>query len=132
MYGLLADAVLVIHLLFVVFVAVGALLLLKWKWVAWAHLPAALWGAYVEFSGRYCPLTPLENSLRLQAGEAGYAGGFIEHYLTAWIYPDGLTRNIQIAIGLFVTIFNTAMYVYVFHYRPRVQSRRNLSAGAGL
>jgi Protein of Unknown function (DUF2784) len=117
--SLLADAVLVVHLMFVLFVGLGALLLLRWPRLAWLHLPAAIWGAYVEFSGRICPLTPLEVSLRRRAGEAGYEGGFIEHYVTAWIYPEGLSREIQIAIGLAVLIVNVLIYGWVFRGRKR-------------
>ena len=118
--SVLADAVLVVHLVFVLFVGLGAFMVLRWKRVAWVHLPAALWGAYVEFSGRVCPLTPLEVSLRRRAGEAGYSGGFIEHYVTAWIYPEGLTREIQIAIGVSVLIVNVLIYGWVFHGRKRI------------
>jgi hypothetical protein len=119
--SLLADAVLVVHLMFVLFVGLGAFLVLRWPQLAWLHLPAALWGAYVEFSGRICPLTPLEVFFRRRAGEAGYEGGFIEHYVTAWIYPEGLSREIQIAIGLTVLIVNVLIYGWVFHGRRRSQ-----------
>jgi Protein of Unknown function (DUF2784) len=115
----LADAVLVVHLMFVLFVGLGALLVLRWPRLAWVHLPAAVWGAYVEFSGRICPLTPLEVDLRRRAGEAGYEGGFIEHYATAWIYPEGLSREIQVGIGIAVFVVNTLLYAYVFHWRKR-------------
>src|SRR5262245_25332810 len=94
----LADLTLLVHLGFVLFVALGGFALLRWPKVAWAHVPAALWGIYIEFSGRICPLTPLEVSLRERGGEQGYTGGFIEHYVSAWIYPDGLTREIQIVL----------------------------------
>ena len=116
-YGLLADAVLVLHLAFILFVLFGALLVLKWRWIAWLHLPAVFWGAYVEFSGSYCPLTPLENDFRQRAGEAGYSGGFIDHYVTGWIYPDGLTREIQIVIGAAVLIVNAFVYWRVLRRR---------------
>jgi hypothetical protein len=108
--SLLADAVLLLHLAFIVFVACGALLLWRWPRVVWLHVPAVLWGAYAELSGTICPLTPLENHLRLLAGEAGYAGGFIEHYLTALIYPQGLTRGTQLWIGAVVVIVNLTLY----------------------
>ena len=110
LYRGLADAVLIVHLAFVIFVVVGGFLVLRWPKLAWLHLPAALWGAYIEFSGRYCPLTPLENSFRQRGGEAGYSGGFIDHYLTALIYPDGLTRNAQFAIGTIVIVINVITY----------------------
>lgn len=125
-YSLLADVVLVLHLAFVVFVVAGALLVLRWRWVIAFHLPAVLWGAYVEFSGRLCPLTPLEVALRERSGEGGYSGGFIEHYVTAWIYPDGLTHEIQIGLGVFVVVLNVIVYAFVFHrYRARSATPRN-------
>ena len=108
--SLLADAVLLLHLAFIVFVALGALLLWRWPRLAWLHVPAVLWGAYAELSGSICPLTPLENRLRALAGEHGYAGGFIEHYLSALIYPQGLTRGAQLAIGTAVLIANLMLY----------------------
>ena len=119
MDSLLADAVLLFHLAFVLFVMAGALLVLRWHWLLWLHVPAVLWGAYVEFSGRICPLTPLELSLRERAGEQGYEGGFIEHYVTGWIYPDGLTKEIQIALGLFVLILNMIAYWLIFRRARR-------------
>lgn len=108
--SLLADAVLVLHLLFIVFVVSGALLLWRWPQVVWLHLPAALWGAFVEASGRICPLTPLENRLREAAGAEGYAGGFIEHYLLPLIYPAALTRDIQLMLGGAVVLINLLLY----------------------
>jgi hypothetical protein len=117
--ALLADAVLVVHLMFVLFVGLGGCAVLRWPRLALVHLPAAAWGAYVEFSGRICPLTPLEVSLRRQAGEAGYQGGFIEHYVTSWIYPAGLSREIQIAIGVAVLAVNVLIYARVFLTRRR-------------
>jgi hypothetical protein len=106
----LADAVLVLHLLFIAFVVAGAALLWRWPRLAWLHLPAALWGAYAELSGTICPLTPLENRLRALAGEAGYAQGFIEHYLLALIYPAALTREVQFALGGAVLLLNLLLY----------------------
>jgi hypothetical protein len=116
-YQVLADAVLLLHFGFVLFVVLGALLVLRWRRIAWLHLPAALWGAYVELSGRICPLTPLENSLRERGGAAGYAGGFIDHYVTAWIYPEGLTRTTQIVFGVLVVAIIAATYWRAFHTR---------------
>lgn len=112
-YQILADVVLVIHLLFIFFVVLGGLLALRKRWVAWLHLPAAIWGALIEFMGWYCPLTPLENDLRQLAGQSGYEGGFIEHYLLPVIYPDGLTREIQLMLGTIVVVINLAIYIYV-------------------
>jgi hypothetical protein len=109
-YGVLADLVLVVHLGFVLFVALGGLLVLRWPRLAWIHLPAAAWGALIEFTGGICPLTPLENRLRVLAGEAGYAGGFVEHYVTAVLYPDGLTRGAQVVLGVLVLLVNAAIY----------------------
>ncbi len=117
-YQALADAVLVLHFGFVLFVVLGAFVVLRWRWIAWLHVPAALWGAYVELSGRICPLTPLENSLRERGGAAGYAGGFIDHYLTTWMYPEGLTRTTQIVFGVLIVAICAATYWRAFRPRP--------------
>jgi hypothetical protein len=109
-YGVLADLVLVVHLGFVLFVALGGLLVFRWPRLAWIHLPAAAWGALIEFTGGLCPLTPLENHLRRLAGEAGYAGGFVEHYVTAVLYPGGLTRGAQLVLGTLVLLVNAVIY----------------------
>lgn len=119
MYSFLADAVLVLHLLFVLFVVLGGLFVLRWHWLAWLHVPAALWGAFIEFSGGICPLTPLENLLRERAGSSTYEGGFIEHYVSAWIYPEGLSRNIQITLGVTVLIINAVVYGHLLIQRKR-------------
>ena len=113
-YRLLADLVLVAHAAFVVFVMLGGLLVLRWPRVAWVHLPVVLWGAGIEFAGGICPLTPLENHWRRLAGEAGYAGGFVEHYVVAILYPDGLTRGVQLALGLLVIAVNATIYARVW------------------
>jgi hypothetical protein len=118
----LADLVLVLHFAFIVFVLAGGLLALRWRWAPALHLPAALWGAFVEASGRMCPLTPLENSLRRAAGDAGYAGGFIEHYLLALIYPAALTPRVQLALAGIVVLINALVYAVV--WRRRRDSRR--------
>lgn len=110
-YRLLADTVLLLHLAFIVFVVTGGLFLRRWPRLLWLHLPAVLWGVGIELSGYICPLTPLENRLRQLGGEAGYAGGFVEHYLLPVIYPLGLTRESQIALGLGVAALNLAAYV---------------------
>lgn len=112
-YRILADLVVVLHLLFIVFVVMGGLLALRRPWLALLHLPAAGWGAYIEFTGSYCPLTPLENHFSRLAGDQGYAGGFIEHYLLPIIYPSGLTSDIQLLLGLFVVAVNLAVYALV-------------------
>ncbi|UTW44411.1 DUF2784 domain-containing protein [bacterium SCSIO 12696] len=109
-YSLLADLVVVFHLLFIVFVIVGALLVLRWRSVIWLHLPAVAWVAILEFNSLICPLTPLENQLRQAAGQAGYQGGFIEHCLIPIIYPSGLTPNIQVLLGIAVLAINVLIY----------------------
>jgi hypothetical protein len=109
-YGFLADVVLLLHGAFVVFVVAGGLLVLRWLRVAWVHVPTALWGAVIEFAGFICPLTPLENAWRRAAGGEAYQGGFIEHYVTAVLYPSGLTRPIQIALGMLVLGINASVY----------------------
>jgi len=106
-----ADFVLVVHFAFVVFVVLGGVLALRWRRVAWAHIPIALYGAAIEFAGFICPLTPLEVWLRRQGGEAGYEGGFVEQYITAALYPTGLTREIQVALGIGVLAINAVVYV---------------------
>jgi len=105
-----ADVVVVLHLAFIAFVVAGGLLVLRWPRVAWLHLPAAVWGALVELAGWVCPLTPLEQRLRIAAGQEGYTGGFIETYLIPVIYPAGLTRTVQIVLGLMVVVINVGVY----------------------
>jgi hypothetical protein len=109
-YGLLADAVVVLHLAFVTFVVAGGLLVLRWPRLAWAHVPTAAWGALIEFGGWICPLTPLENHLRRLAGQAGYEGGFVERYLLAALYPQGLSRTHQVVLGALVLLVNLLVY----------------------
>ncbi|MGH7899415.1 MAG: DUF2784 domain-containing protein [Candidatus Binatia bacterium] len=109
-YRLAADLVLVGHFAFVAFVVLGGLLVLRWPRMAWAHVPAALWGVLIEYSGSLCPLTPLEIAWRERGGEAGYPGGFVEHYVTAVLYPQGLTREHQIVLGTLVLAINAALY----------------------
>jgi hypothetical protein len=112
-YGLLADAVLVAHLAFVLFVTLGGLLVLKWRRLAWLHIPATAWGATIEFAGWICPLTPLENDLRARAGQSGYEGDFIARYLMPVVYPDGLTRQDQLLLGSAALAINLAIYVWL-------------------
>lgn len=109
-FRLAADAVVTFHLLFIIFVLLGGLLVLRWPWAALLHLPAMAWGAAVEFLHLYCPLTPLENALRSRAGDQGYDGGFIEHYLIPLIYPPGLTPQIQLWLGGIVLLINASVY----------------------
>ena len=116
-YRVAADLVLVVHFALVVFVALGGLMVLRWPRVAWVHLPAALYGAAIEFLGFICPLTPLENRLRQRGGEGGYTGGFIDHYLTPALYPEGLTRTAQLVLGVSVLVLNAAIYALVWRRR---------------
>jgi hypothetical protein len=120
-WRLLADVVLLAHLAFVVFAVAGGLLALRWRWLPWLHLPTLGWAAWVEFSGWICPLTPLENMLRRAGGEAGYPGGFIEHYLMPLLYPAELTRELQWMLGTALVLFNAAVYLMVWR---RVRRRR--------
>jgi hypothetical protein len=111
-YRLLADLVLILHAAFVAFVVLGALLALRWPHAAWFHVPAALWGAGIELLGGICPLTPLENHWRRLAGAQGYPGDFIEHYVVSLLYPDGLTRQVQVVLGVLVLAVNVAIYAW--------------------
>ena len=113
----LADAVLLFHLAFVLFVVLGGLLVLRRPKLAWLHLPCAAWGVLIEFAGWICPLTPLEVSLRMRGGEAGYAGDFVGHYVTSVLYPAGLTRGAQALLGAFALLLNVAVYVRVLARR---------------
>jgi hypothetical protein len=124
-YRILADLIVGVHALFVAFVVVGGLLALRWPRVAILHLPAAVWGTLIELQGWICPLTPLENSLRAAAGQAGYQGGFIEHYLLPVLYPAGLTRGVQLALGVVVILVNLVVYGFLLARRRR--SRHPLS-----
>ena len=123
MYPYLADLVLVIHLAFVVFVLCGGLLVLKWRLIARLHLPAVVWGAVVEFTGWICPLTPLENWLRVQGGDAGYEDDFTTQYLLPILYPADLTRNIQMLLGTVVVVLNVAVYWWLWRMQMSGTSR---------
>lgn len=112
-YRLLADLVLGLHLLFIVFALGGGLLARRWRWLPWLHLPVLAWGAAVEFTGWICPLTPLENALRLAAGQAAYAGSFVERCLAPLIYPGELTREWQFALGGLLLAGNALIYAGV-------------------
>jgi hypothetical protein len=109
-YAVFADLVVLVHFLFVSFVVFGGLLALRFKWIVWIHLPAVCWGILIELLGFGCPLTPLENRLRQEAGQVGYPGGFLEHYLVPILYPDGLTRRSQIALGVALVVINAIVY----------------------
>lgn len=120
-YRILADLVVLLHLLFIVFVIVGGLLALYRGRMVLLHLPAVLWGVYIEFSGNICPLTPLENHFSRLAGGQGYSAGFIDHYLLPIIYPAGLTHEIQIFLGVCVLAVNLFVYFFLLRrYRSRI------------
>ena len=122
LYHILADLVLVSHLAFIAFVVAGGLLALRWWWLPLAHLPAALWGLYIELSGGICPLTPLENALRRAAGASGYSGSFVEHYVVPVVYPAVLSHSLQLVLAGLLALANLLVYSVVlwrrFH-RPR-------------
>lgn len=118
----MADAVVVLHFAFVVFVAFGGLLILKWPRLVWLHIPAVAWGVAIELGGWICPLTPLENHLREQAGERHYSGDFIGRYLMPVVYPEGLTREAQLLLGLAALLLNLGIYAFVM--RKRLVRRR--------
>jgi uncharacterized membrane protein YhhN len=123
-YRILADVVVILHIGFVVFVVVGGFLLQRWPRLIRVHIPVAIWGAMIEFVGWVCPLTPLENHLRRLGGEAGYAGGFVEHYLLPILYPGALTRNAQLALGLFVVGCNGVAYWLFWKRRRTLKGRK--------
>jgi len=116
---LLADALVVIHLGFIAFVVGGSLLLWIWPRIAWVHLPAAIWGALIEFGGWICPLTPMENHFRRAAGQAGYPEGFVEHYIIPVVYPAGLTARVQVTLGVLVIVLNLIGYGVYLRRRRR-------------
>ena len=120
------DLLLALHGLFILFVIFGGALVWRWPRLAWLHLPAAAWAAWVAWTGWICPLTPLENALRRNAGGAGYSGGFIDHYVTSLIYPEGLTRPVQIALGVGVVLLNLMIYALIIARRRRRDARRLL------
>lgn len=119
LYRLLADAVLLLHLAFILFVVLGAPFVWRFRRLAWLHVPAVIWAGVIEFTGQVCPLTPLENHLRRLGGEAGYTGGFIEHYLLPVIYPPGLSREMQLALGFAVIVINLLAYGWLLHRARR-------------
>ncbi len=110
LYRLLANAVVSIHALFILFVVLGGFLAWRRRWIAAVHIPCAIWGVLIEYRGWMCPLTPVENALRAKAGQQGYSGGFIEHYLMPTIYPSGLTPRVQALLGTFVLVVTAFAY----------------------
>ena len=121
-FAVLAALLVVAHVAFAIFVVAGGLLVLRWPRLAWVHLPAVVWGVYVEVSGKICPLTPLENQMRARAGLDEYSGDFIARYVFPALYPEGLTLQAQFVLGILVLIVNVALYGWL------LQTRR---AGAG-
>ena len=120
----MADAVVVLHAIFIVFVLAGGALVLRHRRVAIVHLPAVAWGAWTEFTGALCPLTPLENALRRAAGDAGYPGGFVEHYAIPILYPEGLTPQMQLAFGVVVVMINALWYALAWRRWRRGEAGR--------
>lgn len=123
-WRLLADLLVTLHLAFAAFVVFGGFLAWKWRWAVLAHLPALVWGFWIETSGRICPLTPLENHLRHLAGEAGYQGGFLEHYVVPILYPPGLTRPDQWVLAALLLAINLLAYGTLL--RPHRHPRRKV------
>jgi hypothetical protein len=129
-YRILADLVVAAHLLFILFGLLGGFLVLWRRWCLLLHLPAVAWICALEFNSWICPLTPLENSLRLRAGEAGYSGGFVEHYLIPLIYPAGLTSSIQLILGIGALTVNIAIYTWVLRYQRQRKTHGEKSPDA--
>jgi uncharacterized membrane protein YhhN len=123
---MLADLVVLFHFAFVIFVVFGGLLALRWPKVAYVHVPVAVYGTLIELVGWVCPLTPLEQSLRLRAGEQGYSGSFIEHYVLPLLYPSALTRTIQVGLGAVVIAVNLGIYGYLLRRRRSLRPLRRL------
>ncbi len=115
--AVIADLILLLHLMFVFFVVFGGLLVLYRRWIAWIHIPMVLWASTVNAVGWICPLTPLENHFRAVAGEAGYSGGFVEHYLAPLVYPPGMTYHTGVAVGIAALVWNLLIYAVVFYRR---------------
>jgi hypothetical protein len=125
LYQVLADIVACVHAAFVAFVVLGGVLAIRWRRLVWLHVPAAIWGALIEFADWVCPLTPLENALRGRAGDAGYGDGFVQHYLLRALYPAGLTRSVQVALGTLVIVVNILAYVALLR-----RGRRSVEQGS--
>src|SRR3954463_7527752 len=127
LYRIGADAVVIFHFCFVAFVITGGLLVLRWRRVMWAHLPAVAWGVFIEFSHGLCPLTPLENHLRELGGASAYEGGFVDHYIMPVLYPEGLTPRMQVALGSMILGINLTCYCFII-YRHFASRRRSVAA----
>lgn len=124
-FRLAADGVLLLHVAFILFVLLGAVMALRWRWMPYVHVPAAAWGFFVELTGRACPLTYMENYFRIKAGQTGYADSFIEHYILNIVYPIGITRNVQFVLAGVVVVVNVAIYgwlLYRWRHGPRPEA----------
>jgi hypothetical protein len=127
LFSVMADLIVAAHLTFVLFVMAGGLIVLRRRWVAWLHIPAVVWGAWIEFAGWICPLTPLENWLRERGGGEGYESSFVERYLLPVLYPEALTRDWQMLLGSIVIVVNVAIYTFVLlSGRQQKRGRRHL------
>lgn len=121
LYNVAADFIVLLHFSFIVFVLIGGLLVFKWRWLIWVHLPAAIWGALIVIVGWICPLTPIENMLRQAGGSEVYLTGFIQHYIEPVIYPSDLKPEIFIAMGIFVIVVNVIVYTIIFIKCKRIK-----------
>ncbi len=124
LFGLLAVMVVIMHLGFILFVMMGVLLVLHWPRLMWLHLPAVLWAFWIQIQGGYCPLTPFEKWLRLQAGQASYSEGFIQHYLEPVIYPAGLRAELHTALGILLLVFNGFVYLFILRRRRNTRLKK--------
>lgn len=120
-YRIVADFLVILHLVFICFVIAGGLMVIKWRWIIFLHIPAAIWGILIEFYGWICPLTPWEQQLRYAGGQAGYSGGFIDHYIIPVIYPTDFTSELQVTLGIFVFLVNIIIYGWII-YRSQNES----------
>ena len=125
-YHILANLVVVIHLSFVLFAVLGAFFVLWRRWIIWLHLPVFLWAIWIQFTGGICPLTPLENWLRIKAGQGGYEGDFVAAYLLPILYPAGLTSNMQLILALMVIVINVALYGSIVYKRGWKLTKKNM------
>jgi len=125
-YSLLADALVVVHFAFTAFVVFGGFLTWRWRWLPFLHVPALVWGCWVEVSHSICPLTPLENHLRLLGGDACYSKGFLAHYLVRVLYPPGLTWHIQWLLAALLVLINVIAYLGYYRRRPRPEVHSSL------
>lgn len=126
-YRIAADLVLLTHFAFIILVVAGALAVFRYPWFAWIHVPVASWGAFVEVTGRICPLTTLENLLRIQAGQEGYANSFVEQYIFPMIYPAGLTRQVQLMLAVVVVALNAIIYATILLRKRKARQNETMT-----